>query len=113
MAVYGVTTDYLSQSAIKPAEGKIFDSNELSTIVSSGEVAGEESVIKEGYFGQKIEDVEYSLFPEVWAKVRRGPSIESEVIPLIIFFIKSHHNNKRDCFAIARNDKIRRTRGLE
>jgi len=28
-AVYGVTSDYLKQSAIKPVEGRIFDSNEL------------------------------------------------------------------------------------
>ena len=45
MAVYGVTSDYLRQSAIKPVQGEIFDSNELVSsiqdeVLNRGEVAG-------------------------------------------------------------------------
>ncbi len=43
MAVYGVTTKYLSESAIKPSTGKVFDSNELSATVNYIE-KGEEEV---------------------------------------------------------------------
>ncbi len=40
MAVYGVTSDFLNQSAIKPVRGKIFESNELVNLEKHGEVAG-------------------------------------------------------------------------
>lgn len=82
MAVYGVTSDYLKQSAIKPVEGKIFDSNELTAErISSGQVAGattDDSQI--GSFDQPIREVEYAFEPGTWIRVRQSPSTDSPII---------------------------------
>ncbi len=101
MAVYGVTTEYLKQSAIQPIRGAIFDSNSLSSIVSgglggnnqgqnmnnsenNGEVAGLTTVgdTTTGFYteGDPIGDVELTLFPNEWIRVRERPSLNAPVI---------------------------------
>ena len=76
MAVYGVTTDYLKQSAIKPVDGKVFESNELSFDVSSlrGQVAGVSTEQKVGVIGEKSRMWTLSLIRErgyACAKIRQ------------------------------------------
>ncbi|PIS15547.1 hypothetical protein COT62_03110 [Candidatus Roizmanbacteria bacterium CG09_land_8_20_14_0_10_41_9] len=81
LAVYGVTSDYLKQSAIKPNSGKIFESNDLVSSIkyqvsSIGEVAGTET----GAFGEKIQDVEYSINPGQWIRVRENPNVKAKIL---------------------------------
>ena len=83
MAAYGVTADYLKQSAIKPVQGKIFDSNELVSSIqhqvsSRGEVAG--TSVEKGSFGEKIQEVEFVITPGKWVRVRENPSTTGKII---------------------------------
>ncbi|MBU2577268.1 ABC transporter permease [Patescibacteria group bacterium] len=82
MAVYGVTTDYLKQSAIKPVEGKVFDSNELSFDVSNlkGEVAGVSTERRTGAIGERIQDIDFTIDPETWIRVRESPSTTGKIL---------------------------------
>lgn len=83
MAAYGVTADYLRQSAIKPVQGRIFESNELVSsiqpqVLNGGEVAG--SSAQRGNFGEKIQEVEFTIEPGKWIRVRKSPSTTGEII---------------------------------
>ena len=83
MAVYGVTSDYLRQSAIKPVQGEIFDSNELVSSIQDeglnrGEVAG--TAIQTGIFGEKIRDVEFTINPSAWIRVRESPATNAKIL---------------------------------
>jgi ABC-type antimicrobial peptide transport system permease subunit len=82
MAVYGVTTEYLKQSAIKLVEGKIFESNELSFDVSNlrQEVAGVSVESKIGSMNEKIQDIDFTFDPGTWIRVRESPSATSKII---------------------------------
>ena len=82
VAVYGVTADYLHQSAIKPLRGKIFDNNQLisSTKDLPGQVAGISTEKKVGEIGGEINQVEYLINPGVWVRVRNGPSTDAEIL---------------------------------
>jgi len=83
MAAYGVTADYLKQSAIKPVQGRIFESNELVSSIQSpvsreGEIAG--SSVQKGNFGEKIQEVEFAIEPGKWVRVRESPSTTGKII---------------------------------
>lgn len=80
MAVYGVTSEYLQQSAIKPVSGKIFDSNELTMAVPKGEVAGAATEIATGVLGDKIRDMEFAINANAWIRVRENPSPKAKVL---------------------------------
>lgn len=90
MAVYGVTTQYLQQSAIKPVQGKVFDSNELAMEVPSevpalaeanppkGQVAGVST--QTAKMGEKIQDIEFTITPNNWVRVRENPDSKSKIL---------------------------------
>lgn len=80
MAVYGVTTDYLRQSAIKPVKGKIFDSNELVVQLpqTRGEVAGAST--EQAVYGEKIQDVDFAIDGSSWIRVRESASTTGKVL---------------------------------
>lgn len=80
MAVYGVTTDYLKQSAIKPVQGKIFDSNEMVSEVpqTTSEVAGVST--EKAVFGDKIQNVDFTINPSAWIRVRESPAINAKIL---------------------------------
>jgi ABC-type lipoprotein release transport system permease subunit len=86
MAVYGVTTDYLNRSAVKPIQGKIFESNELAYSIPAitGEVAGvstETYSEKEfGTVGEVIQDIDFTIDPETWIRVRESPSATGKIL---------------------------------
>ncbi len=82
VAVYGVTADYLHQSAIKPLHGKIFDNNQLisSTKDLPGQVAGVSTELKVGEIGEEINQVEYLINPGAWMRVRSAPSTDAKII---------------------------------
>jgi len=80
MAAYGVTTDYLKQSAIKPVQGKIFDSNELVSEVpqTTGEVAGAST--EKAVSGEKIQNVDFTINPSAWIRVRESPATNAKIL---------------------------------
>lgn len=80
MAVYGVTSDYLKQSAIKPTSGKIFDSNELVSEVPQGVVAGAETSKTNVSVGDKIGDVDFYINANSWIRVRENPDPKSKIL---------------------------------
>ncbi len=87
VAVYGVTSEYLKNSAIQPTQGKLFDSNEVSAKYTPGKVAGVTQDIAKEY-----DDSDYELNPSVelpieftfeeknWIKIRIQPSGTSELV---------------------------------
>jgi len=80
MAAYGVTTDYLKQSAIKPVQGKVFDSNELVSEVpqTTGEVAGAST--EKAVFGEKIQNIDFTINPSAWIRVRESPVTTAKIL---------------------------------
>lgn len=82
MAVYGVTTDYLKESAIKPIQGKIFDSNELTVKVpeKTGQVAGAYIESTSGEVGDKIQDIDYLIDQSSWIRVREDASTSAKIL---------------------------------
>lgn len=80
VAVYGVTADYLRQSAIKPNFGKIFESNELAVKMTEGEVAGVSTENTLLSVGDEIGKVSYEMSPNTWIRVRENPDSKSKII---------------------------------
>ncbi len=89
LAVYGVTTAYLTNSAIQPVQGKIFESHEVVspieelTVTSEGEVetqADDAPAVLEASFSQEIGPVSFSINPGSWIRVRGGPSTNEQVL---------------------------------
>jgi ABC-type antimicrobial peptide transport system permease subunit len=80
MAAYGVTTDYLKQSAIKPVQGKIFDSNELVSEVpqTTSGVAGVST--EKAVLGEKIQNVDFTIDPSAWIRVRENPATTAKIL---------------------------------
>ncbi len=81
MAVYGVTTDYLKNSAIQPTQGKIFeDANAVSMVQSNGQVAGASTTLKTFFVGDKIGPVDFEIEPTSWLRVRESASPTAKII---------------------------------
>jgi ABC-type antimicrobial peptide transport system permease subunit len=82
MAVYGVTSDYLKQSVIKPIEGEIFDSNELTAGLpeETGQVAGYSTEDRVGSMGETIQDLEFMIDASSWVRVREKPTTTAKVL---------------------------------
>ena len=81
--VYGVTSDYLELSAIKPVSGKIFASNALTLAVknnSLGDVAGAFTKREDVSYLEDAGSVQFSIEPEYWTEVRSSPDIEAPII---------------------------------
>lgn len=101
VAVYGVTTNYLKNSAIKTTEGSLFNSDEIGLLPemkyaskntkqaydiaydAKGDVAGVQAVRKDVKLGQEIQDVDFSIFPGSWLRARSYPSTSAEVVGYI------------------------------
>lgn len=79
MAVYGVTTEYLTQSAIRPVQGEFFQSSETSlSEASAAEVeAAREQVKKKG---DTVEKIAFSASGLHWVRLRDVPSADG--VPL-------------------------------
>lgn len=86
MAVYGVTTQYLSQSAEKPVSGRLFQSDELARVMknteSDGVVAGVQSTRLHNAIGDILGSINYSIRPEKWIEVFESTSRKSKVLGL-------------------------------
>lgn len=82
MAVYGVTSEYLNQSAVKPVEGKNFESNDTAKPLTSQtqqqpEVAGVS--ISSSKIGDEIGNIQFEIEPNTWVKVRKNPDKNSQL----------------------------------
>lgn len=84
VVVFGVTADYLNQSAIKPVKGRIYDSNELSRIFpSTGSVAGattESDDLPVYQIGDDLGPVEFGIAAETWVRVYQQPNTQSKFL---------------------------------
>jgi len=81
VAVYGVTSDYLEQSAVKTVEGKVFDSNEISISFTPEEkvagVSDEKTIASSGDF---IRSVKISVEPGEWVRIRSVPDTTGKIV---------------------------------
>lgn len=87
LAVYGVTTEYLTSSAIQPVQGKIFESHEVASTTEELVVTSETeteadaaSALIDASFSQEIGSVSFSINPGSWIRVRGGPSANEQVL---------------------------------
>lgn len=83
LAVYGVTSRYLAESAEKPVQGVLFKSDKLARVTtntSAEEVAGASIRRIRGVYGDTIGSINYTIDPEVWVKVHKEPSRDSSVL---------------------------------
>jgi ABC-type antimicrobial peptide transport system permease subunit len=87
VAVYGTTSEYLLQSAIRPIEGDIFYNEEIGLNPfkypkNSSKVAGISTVSSTYTPGDILREVEFSINPDVWLRVRSGPGTDSKLLGL-------------------------------
>lgn len=86
MPVYGVTSEFLKQSAVQPTFGKLFDSNEIASVAPAGIVAGISTTIDDS--GNRTTDIdprqelpiEFNVAENAWIKVRSGASKNSPIL---------------------------------
>lgn len=86
MAVYGVTSEYLTQSAIQPVRGEIFRSNDLSIsmIPEESAVLGTEDEREESrgeeMYGKTIREATVSSASRDWVRLREAPDPDAPVV---------------------------------
>lgn len=80
MAVYGVTSDYLKQSAIKPTKGVIFDNNEMSVKVSNNIQQEKVANLEHPAIGEKIAKVTFVIEGKDWKRVRKSAEADAAII---------------------------------
>jgi len=86
MPVYGVTSEYLEASAIKPSRGSLFASNDLNMAISAVEdrIMTEdelaEAVLVSGDEFDQTKKVRVNMDPNVWFPVRESPANDAKVI---------------------------------
>lgn len=82
VVVHGSTRDYLNNSAIKPTDGKLFDSNDVARTFEDekeeGQVAGAQ--IQSYVLGQEIGMVNYDIDEGKWIKVRARANTVSAIV---------------------------------
>lgn len=86
VAVFGVTSDYLKNSAVKPVNGRIFNNNDLRVSLPKSladtdedvQGAGSERVLAK--YGEKIQDIDFVIEQETWLPVREGPTAGSKLL---------------------------------
>jgi len=88
VAIYGVLSDYLKESAIKPVEGAIFESDALAMNDSRnsgtavGMVAGISDSIENhnAVVGEQIGEVTFTIYPNQYVRVREKPSAGAKLL---------------------------------
>lgn len=81
VAAYGVTRDYLVESAVKPTHGTIFQSNDIARLVNpSQDVAGASTKVATASFDSKKGLINYSIDPGEWIRVRGTPTTSGTVL---------------------------------
>lgn len=81
---YGVTKQFLEESAIKPSRGHLFEDGDISALPAtktSGQVAGAHTERTTGAkMGKQLSQIHYSILPLQWKAVYGQPSEKSEII---------------------------------
>ena len=88
---YGVTKQFLEQSAIQPIKGSLFEDYELDISSTNhetssadhieGQVAGAINKRLTGAkLGKELSQVRYSIYPLVWKAVYTEPSVKSKIL---------------------------------
>lgn len=89
LAVYGVTTEYLRQTAIQPIYGKIFESDSFATLPldqseQEGDVAGISTDLTDSVATPQTDTeqlrVQFSIHQDQWLKVRSAPSVDAPLL---------------------------------
>jgi ABC-type antimicrobial peptide transport system permease subunit len=83
MAVYGITSNYLKQSAIKPIYGKIFESNDLVSKVlpkKDDKILVELSADEASESANVASTINYSISSKAWIKVRENADPKSKIL---------------------------------
>jgi hypothetical protein len=82
MAVYGVTTEYLTATALRPIAGKIFESHDIAVRLpeQKGQVAGVSTKRSTGSVGETIQSVDFTVNPGAWIRVRDSASVNGKII---------------------------------
>jgi len=80
VVVYGVTSDYLRLSAIKPTRGKIFESNETAKLTSRVVLDNPSKVLGIEAKEFKENEIEFRISEGVWIKVRERPSLNAKIL---------------------------------
>ncbi|MBP9751510.1 MAG: ABC transporter permease [Candidatus Moranbacteria bacterium] len=89
MAVYGVTSDYLTQSAIQPVRGEIFRSNDLSVSMVPEESAvlgtedEREDESHEAAYGEVIRETSVSSASRDWVRLREAPDPNAPIVGFV------------------------------
>lgn len=83
MAVYGVTTSYLAQSALRPVKGEFYDNNDLTLpAVDQTQVEAAQGVLPKQR-GDTIEDVVFSADGVRWVRARAEATADAEAIGFV------------------------------
>jgi len=85
VVVYGVSKEFLKESAVQPSSGKLFEDGEqavVSQVVAQvGQVAGASIELRtDAKLYKELAQLSYSIYPLVWKAVYAEPSKEAEVI---------------------------------
>lgn len=82
MAVYGVTSEYLKNSAIQPIRGKIFENADTVSVAENkpGQVAGATTENQTLSIGDTIGDCDIVIEPSAWLRVRESASPKAKII---------------------------------
>ncbi len=85
VVAHGVTSEFLEQSAIKPAVGEIFKNEETASLpsedTSHGQVAGSTIELRmDAKMKKEIYEVNYSIHPLEWKVVYQEPSEKSAIV---------------------------------
>lgn len=87
MAAYGVTRDYLEQSAISPVIGDIFSSNDIETSIIAAKqdepTTSKIDTLKEGEVGSKIRSVNFTVNKDKWVEVNQYANTDSSILGYI------------------------------
>ena len=82
MAVYGVTSDFLKQSAIKTIYGKIFESNDLTNkvIQAKDDAVVVELTSESSASAEVSQTINYSINSKAWIKVRESADPKAKIL---------------------------------
>jgi ABC-type antimicrobial peptide transport system permease subunit len=80
--VYAVTSGYLTDSAIKPLYGKIFESNTLVSQNINEKEVPEVAGAQIDFVENKPDEVQFNIIPEEWVNVRQGSNAAAQLLGL-------------------------------
>jgi ABC-type antimicrobial peptide transport system permease subunit len=83
MAVYGVTADYLKNSAIQPVRGRIFESNDIARTTNESPIQTITPIVEtetESTGGAELGQVSFTINSGAWLRVREAPTTSGRIL---------------------------------